>query len=104
MTETTVGVEPRILISYRRDDSSGHAGHLFDKLSAAFGPGTLFMDIDGIQPGEDFVKEIEKAVASSHVLIAVIGRDWLDIRDQDGKRRLDDPTDFVRLEIAAALQ
>ena len=104
MTESAAAIEPRILISYRRDDSSGHAGHLFEKLTTAFGSGALFMDIDGIQPGEDFVKEIEKAVTSSHVLIAVIGRSWLDIRDQEGKRRLDDPKDFVRLEIAAALQ
>jgi hypothetical protein len=62
------------------------------------------MDIDGIQPGEDFVKELESAVASSHVLIALIGRNWLDIRGHDGKRRLDDPADFVRLEVATALR
>jgi hypothetical protein len=95
---------PRVLVSYRRDDSSGHAGRLFDRLTAALGPGTTFIDIDSIRPGEDFVNEIRNAVASSHVLIALIGKNWLDIRGEDRGRRLDDPADFVRLEIATALE
>ena len=66
-----------IFISYRRDDSSGHAGRLFDKLVDRFGKDRIFMDIDTIEPGEDFVKVIEEAVASCEVLIAVIGRSWL---------------------------
>lgn len=91
-----------IFISYRRDDSSGHAGRLFDRLSAHFGDEQVFMDIDQIEPGEDFVQVIESAVGSCEILLALIGRNWLSSRDESG-RRLDNPNDFVRLEIAAAL-
>jgi hypothetical protein len=104
MSDAAAAASPRILISYRRDDSSGYAGRLFDRLTTALGPQAVFLDIDGIASGADFVDAIQKAVASSHVLIAVIGRNWLDIRDDAGKRRLDDPGDFVRLEITTALQ
>jgi hypothetical protein len=93
---------PGIFICYRRDDSAGHAGRLYDRLSAQFGDKQIFMDIDHIEPGEDFVKAIEDAVGSCEILIAVIGRSWLTSRDEAG-RRLDNPNDFVRLEIAAAL-
>jgi len=91
-----------IFVSYRRDDSSGHAGRLFDKLVDHFGRNRIFMDIDTIEPGEDFVTVIEQAVASCDVLIAVIGQNWLS--GTSGKTgRLDDPNDFVRVEISAAL-
>jgi formylglycine-generating enzyme required for sulfatase activity len=93
----------RIFISYRRDDSGGWAGRLYDRLSQRFGRDNVFMDIDTIEPGLDFVQVIEKAVASCNALIAVIGRQWLTITDETGRRRLDHPEDFVRLEIAAAL-
>jgi formylglycine-generating enzyme required for sulfatase activity len=91
-----------IFVSYRRDDSSGHAGRLFDKLVARFGNDRIFMDIDTIEPGEDFVTVIESAVASCDILIAVIGRNWLSGRS-GATGRLNDPNDFVRVEIAAAL-
>jgi formylglycine-generating enzyme required for sulfatase activity len=91
-----------IFISYRRDDSAGHAGRLFDRLSAHFGDGQVFMDIDHIEPGEDFARAIEKAVGSCEILIALVGRSWLASRDETG-RRIDNPNDFVRLEIVAAL-
>ena len=91
-----------IFISYRRDDSAGHAGRLFDRLSAHFGDGQIFMDIDHIEPGADFAQAIEEAVGSCEVLIALIGQDWLASADEAG-RRLDNPNDFVRLEISAAL-
>jgi formylglycine-generating enzyme required for sulfatase activity len=93
----------RIFISYRRDDSAGYAGRLYDRLSERFGQGQIFMDIDTIEPGLDFVEVIEKAVGSCGVLIALIGRQWLTITDATGHRRLDNPEDFVRLEIATAL-
>jgi formylglycine-generating enzyme required for sulfatase activity len=93
----------RIFISYRRDDSAGYAGRLYDRLSERFGQGQIFMDIDTIEPGLDFVEVIEKAVGSCDVLIALIGRQWLTITDATGRRRLDNPEDFVRLEIATAL-
>lgn len=90
-----------IFVSYRREDSAGHAGRLFDRLVEHFGRDRIFMDIDTIEPGEDFVAVIENAVSSCDVLIAVIGRSWL---SSNGSGRLDRPTDFVRLEIAAALR
>ncbi|HKS43251.1 MAG TPA: TIR domain-containing protein [Blastocatellia bacterium] len=93
-----------VFISYRREDSAGHAGRLFDRISNHFGNRIkIFMDIDSIAPGEDFISVIEGAVGSCEVLIAVLGRDWLDITDEAGKRRLDNPNDFVRVEIATAL-
>lgn len=92
-----------IFISYRRDDSAGHAGRLFDRLVARFGKRAVFMDVEGIEAGVDFVETIEKAVGGCDVLLAVIGRGWLDSRDSQGKRRLDDDQDFIRLETSAAL-
>src|ERR1041384_6444797 len=92
-----------IFISYRRDDSSGHAGRLFDKLSDHFGKDRIFMDIDTIEPGEDFVTVIENAVGSCEILIAVIGRNWLS-GTSGTTGRLDNPNDFVRVEIATALR
>jgi GH25 family lysozyme M1 (1,4-beta-N-acetylmuramidase) len=91
-----------IFISYRRDDAAGHVGRLYDKLSVHFPSYEIFMDVDGIEPGEDFLETIDQAIASSRVLLVIIGQKWLSCTD--GKqRRLDDPNDFVRLEIAAAL-
>ncbi len=94
----------RIFISYRRDDSAGYAGRLFDRLSDRFGRDQIFMDIDTIEPGLDFVEVIEQAVGSCEVLIALLGRHWLSAADAAGQRRLDNPEDFVRLEIKAALE
>src|SRR5215210_2760850 len=92
-----------IFINYRREDSSGHSGRLFDALSSHFA-GRLFMEINTFEPGIDFVEAIEQAVGSCEVLIVVIGREWLTIRDAAGQRRLDDPADFVRLEVESALE
>jgi formylglycine-generating enzyme required for sulfatase activity len=94
----------RIFLSYRRDDSGGYAGRLFDRLSQHFGRDNLFMDIATIDPGLDFVKAIQDAVGSCDVLLAVIGRQWLTSTDPLGHRRLDNPEDFVRLEITTALE
>src|SRR6266516_5032931 len=91
-----------IFLSYRRDDASGHAGRLSDKLVSHFGKDRIFMDIDTIEPGEDFGTAIEDAVSSCEILIAMIGTRWLTSHDGTS-RRLDNPNDFVRLEIAAAL-
>jgi hypothetical protein len=92
-----------IFISYRRDDSEGEAGRLFDDLARAFGDNSVFMDVSGINPGADFRKAIDDNVASCGVLLAVIGPAWATIHDGQGVRRLDDANDFVRLEIASAL-
>jgi hypothetical protein len=91
-----------IFICYRRDDSSGHAGRLFDRLSTRFGEDQVFMDIEHIEPGEKFDRVIENAVGACEILIAVIGRHWISSTD-GSSRRLDNPKDFVRLEIVAAL-
>ena len=93
-----------IFISYRRDDSEGQAGRLYDDLIRQFGDGSVFMDVAGIDPGLDFRKVIDTNVSSCGVLLAVVGPSWLDAKDDTGRRRLDNPLDFVRLETAAALK
>lgn len=93
----------KIFISYRRENDAGHAGWI-SNLSDLEREFDIFMDVDTIRLGTDFVEAINEAVAKCDVLIALIGRSWLDLRDEAGDRRLDNPNDFVRLEIAAALQ
>ncbi len=93
-----------IFISYRRDDSAAYAGRLYDRLANHFGHNRIFMDIEHIEPGEDFTEVIQKQLAAVDVAIILIGKQWLDIKDSTGQRRLDDPDDFVRLEIAAILE
>ena len=94
----------KVFISYRRGDSAGYAGRLMDRLKTEFGRNVLFMDVDAIPLGTNFEKVLHKEIAKCGVLLAVIGANWSDARDEDGKRRLDNPNDFVRIEIAAALQ
>ena len=67
--------------------------------AAHFGADRVFMDVQGIEPGVDFVEAIERALVSCEILIVLIGKDWL-ATDAAGRRRLDDPADFVRLETA----
>jgi hypothetical protein len=93
----------KIFINYRRDDSIGTAGRLHDRLAQAFGRDNLFMDVDHIPAGVDFVDHLHSQVAACDVFIAVIGPSWLSAKDQRGRRRLDKPDDFVTVEIAAAL-
>jgi hypothetical protein len=93
----------RFFISYRREDGSGYAGRIYDHLVQNFGEGHVFMDVDAIEPGQDFVEVIQDAVGSCSALIAVIGRNWSGLRP-DGSRRIDDPEDFVHLEVATALE
>ena len=93
-----------IFISYRRDDTEGQAGRLFKDLVAQFGSNCVFMDVAGIEPGRDFRRAIDEQVASCGVLLAMIGKHWVDAADEAGHRRLDDPSDFVRLETATALK
>jgi hypothetical protein len=94
----------RIFISYRRQDSAGYAGRLFDRLSNRFGQSNIFMDIDAIELGVDFVQRIQEAVGSCDVLLAVIGPSWLTVTNTNGQSRLSDPNDFVRVEVLTALQ
>src|SRR5689334_14148384 len=92
-----------IFISYRRDDTSGHAGRLYDRLKDRF-PGRVIMDVTSIDLGDDFVDEIERQLGACVVFIELIGHEWATITDQSGRRRLDEPRDFVRLEVAIALR
>jgi TIR domain-containing protein len=93
-----------IFISYRREDSAPYAGRLYDRLSARFGEEFVFMDVDDIKPGANFVSLIDEKVGSCDALIAVMGKDWLSSKDKSGNARLGDAEDFVRLEIATALR
>jgi TIR domain len=92
-----------IFVSYRREESAHLAGRLYDRLADRFGEGQVFIDVDAIEPGVDFAEEISRAVAVCKVLLAVIGPTWLTATDRQGRRRLVDPDDIVRLEIEAAL-
>src|SRR6266536_3608647 len=103
MSASTPGASGRIFISYRREETAYPAGWLFDRLADHLGAGQVFKDVDSIQLGDDFVEVITTAVGSCDVLLALIGDEWLTITDEHGRRRLDDPDDFVRLEIEAAL-
>ena len=94
---------PRIFINYRRDDSAGYAGRIHDTLASAFGTDSVFIDIDDIKPGVDYVSTIEERIAGCDVMLTLIGHRWLDSQDASGSRRLDDPADFVRVEIERAL-
>ena len=86
-------MQGKIFINYRRGDDPGHTGRLFDHLQEVFQPDQLFMDVDSIAPGLDFVHVLEEQVAKCDVLLAVIGHGWLDARDGAGKRRLDNADD-----------
>ena len=93
----------RIFISYRRGETAYPAGWLYERLADHYGSDQVFKDVDDIELGDDFVEVITGAVGSCDVLLALIGGQWLTITDAHGRRRLDDPDDFVRLEIEAAL-
>jgi len=103
MSASTGEVPGRIFMTYRREDTAYPAAWLFDRLAGHFGRDQVFKDIDSIELGDDFVEVITAAVGSCDALLALIGDRWLSSTDRDGQRRLDDPGDFVRLEIEAAL-
>src|SRR3954453_12940126 len=98
MSNTTAGV----FISYRRQEANYLAGWLHDRLANHFGEARVFLDIDSIKPGVDFMQVITKAIAQSGVLLVIIGSDWL-VPNRGGGRRLDNPDDPVRVEIETAL-
>jgi PASTA domain/TIR domain len=93
-----------IFISYRREDAEGEAGRLFDDLVGVFGEDSVFMDVAAIDKGIDFRKAIDDNVSTCGVLLAIIGKDWVDAKNEAGQRRLDDAADFVRLETGSALK
>jgi hypothetical protein len=93
-----------IFISYRRDDSEGEAGRLSDDLEEIFAEHSIFMDVNAIQPGRDFRKAIDESIHKCSVLLAILGPSWLSSKDASGQRRLDDDSDFLRLELVSALK
>ena len=93
-----------IFISYRREDSEGFARGLFQSLIGAFGADHVFMDVEDIGLGADFVEAIDKSLANCGALLVLIGPQWADCTDAAGNRRLEDPMDFVRMEVAKALE
>ena len=94
----------KIFINYRREDSAPYAGRLYDRLIEHFGDDQVFMDIDKIGAGEDFVEVINRKISACDIAIVSIGPDWLGATDESGKRRLDNAEDFVRMEIVTALK
>jgi hypothetical protein len=93
-----------IFLSYRRSNTSGYAGRLADSLEKHFGAGSVFQDVEAIAPGSNFAQTIDAAIARCQVLVVLIGDTWLTERGADGQPRLSDPSDFVRLEVAAGLR
>jgi TIR domain len=94
---------PGVFISYRRQDTPHLAGRLYDRLGEHFGQERVFMDVDSIEPGLDFAEVIRGAVSSSAVMLVLIGDKWLTTTDSRGRQRLDNPDDYVRLELESAL-
>jgi hypothetical protein len=94
-----------VFISYRRSDTtSGYASWIYDRLAVRHGSEHVFMDMDSLPLGVDFVDHVQRALATTDVALVLIGPNWLGATDAGGGRRLDDPSDFVRIEVAAALR
>src|SRR6516165_12630708 len=93
-----------VFLSYRREDAGPYARSLQLQLSQRIPGATIFMDLDSIEAGLDFAEVNEEAVNSCAVLVALIGRQWVTLTDEDGVRRLDNPDDYVRFEVTTALE
>lgn len=94
---------PAVFLSYRRNDTAAFTHRLYEQLVREVGTSRVFMDIDNIDPGEDFVEKIERAVRRCRVMLVIVGRSWLSQTDESGYRRLDNPWDYVRLEVSLGL-
>jgi hypothetical protein len=94
----------KIFISYRRSDTGGRAGRLFDLMVSRFGSRNIFQDVAAIEPGADFARRVDDAITASDAVLVVIGPQWLSASGPDGVRRLDEPDDYVRREVGAALR
>lgn len=92
-----------VFLCYRRSDTSGYAGWLFEHLVAYLGRENIFRDIDSIPSGADFADLIDRTLTACEVVLVMIGKDWLSATDDEGTRRLNDPLDHVRMEVAKAL-
>lgn len=94
----------QIFISYRRADSHAITDRIQDRLTAVYGAENVFQDVEDIPPGANFKEYLEIQVGLCDVLLVIIGPRWLDIRDENGSRRLDNPSDFVRIEVESGLK
>jgi TIR domain len=93
-----------IFLCYRRDDSAAWAGRISEHLGQAFGTDCVFMDVEGIPAGRDFVKLLDRRISDAEVVLAIIGPAWVTVANADGKTRLQDENDFVRIELESALK
>jgi hypothetical protein len=98
------GVAHRLFVSYRREDSADVTGRICDALEREFGADAIFRDVDSIPLGVDFRQHLGAAIEQCHVVLAIIGRDWTGAAEPGAPRRIDDPSDFVRVEIESAIQ
>jgi TIR domain len=103
-TSRRKGRSGSIFISYRRSDSADITGRIYDRLVDEYGRVSIFKDVDSIPLGTDFKEYLDRTVSECNFLLAIIGDHWLDASNDVGKRRLDDPQDFVRVEIESALE
>lgn len=92
----------KVFICYRREETAPYAGRIYDAMVARFGEGNVFMDVD-MAPGVDFERQITEVVSGCVALLIVMGPDWAETTEDDGRRRLDNPGDFVRLEVETGL-
>lgn len=92
-----------VFLSYRRDDAAHITGRIADAIAARIGRDRVFVDVDSVAPGEDFVRKIEASIQASGTFIAVIGSNWLTAATPQGQRRIDLDGDFIRLEVRTAL-
>ena len=97
------GLSSAFFISYRHDDSARMTDRIYQALVKRYRPGRVFRDINSILAGADFVAVLQRALDSTNTTLVIIGPHWLELRDAHGRRRIDDPHDFVRLEVATAL-
>ncbi|MBC7813164.1 MAG: toll/interleukin-1 receptor domain-containing protein, partial [Burkholderiales bacterium] len=95
---------PRIFVSYRRADSITITGRIYDRLVAVFGEDGVFKDVEDIPFGVDFRSVIEHEIDQSEIVLVIIGPNWVTVTDTDGNRRLDNPNDFVRIEVETAIK
>jgi hypothetical protein len=95
---------PSIFVSYRRSDAPGHAGRLYDRLVSRFGEANVYKDVDSMKPGADFTEVIERTIERCDAMVVVIGRGWLETEPGSDAPRIDDPRDWVRIELARALR
>ena len=95
---------PDIFVSYRRSDTAMASGRVFDHLQAFFGDEKVFMDVNTIQLGEDFVEVLERSVKESQIMLVMIGPSWMTPADSNGRPRIQDPKDYVRYELVCAFR